>query len=212
MAAYLTTSMLTTVSSIASAIWLFARHPDEWRAVRDDPSLVPGAYNEVLRLESPFHVSSRSVRREHELEDATLPAGSRVLLLFASANRDERKWEDPERFDVRRKANDHVAFGHGVHACPGQGLARLESQSIVAALASAAEVIEAGRPSWRLNNVVRVMSTLPVTVRSSARHRPQRRPLARRVRRASTVIEPRHSLAATGDQASQLKVQPPSSA
>jgi cytochrome P450 len=164
MAAYLTTAMLTTVSSIASALWLFARNPDEWRALRDDPSLVPSACNEVLRLESPFHVSSRSVRREHELRDATLPAGSRVLLLFASANRDERKWDDPARFDVRRNPRDHVAFGHGVHSCPGQGLARLEAQSILAALASAVETVEAGEPTWQLNNVVRAPSSLPVSV------------------------------------------------
>jgi cytochrome P450 len=166
MAAYLTTAMLTTVSSIGSAIWLLACHPSEWRALRAQPSLVIGAYNEALRLESPFQVSSRSVRGEHELEDARLPAGSRVLLLFGSANRDERKWRDPTRFDVRRNPRDHVAFGHGVHACPGQGLARLEAQSILTALASSAEVVEAGEPRWQLNNVVRVMSSLPVTIRA----------------------------------------------
>ena len=90
-----------------------------------------------------------------------LPAGSRVLLLFASANRDERKWQDPDRFDVTRTPNDHLGFGFGVHACPGMHLARLEMRSLVVALARRVARIEIGEPVIEMNNVLRGLERLP---------------------------------------------------
>lgn len=92
---------------------------------------------------------------------------TKVLLPFASANRDERKWERPEEFLVRRNPVDHVALGYGVHGCAGQGLARLEAHAVLGALVRRVSSIElAGEPVRKLNNVIRGMASLPVTVRT----------------------------------------------
>ncbi|MFF5367186.1 cytochrome P450 [Streptomyces sp. NPDC013187] len=123
MMAFLVTGMDTTILSLAAAVRLFAEHPEQWDALRADPSLVPAAYLEVLRIASPVTVFSRVTTRAWECEDVTIPAGDRVAVMFASANRDERKWADPERFDITRNPADHLTFGVGIHACVGQNLA-----------------------------------------------------------------------------------------
>jgi cytochrome P450 len=97
------------------------------------------------------------------LAGTEIPAGSRVLLLYASANRDEREWNDPDVFDIRRNASRHLGFGHGAHACAGQGLARLEMQAMLTALMQHVSRIElAGDPTWALNNIIRCYERLPL--------------------------------------------------
>jgi cytochrome P450 len=96
-----------------------------------------------------------------------MPAGSRALMLYASANRDERHWESPDDFDVTRaNANSHVGFGHGIHGCVGQGLARLEGHALLTALASKVEAIEVGEPEYRVHNTIRAISALPATLKA----------------------------------------------
>jgi cytochrome P450 len=110
---YWAPSLDTTIMAIGSAVRLFAEHPGQWDLVRADPRLISHAINEVLRLESPIQMFSRLLTDDYQLDGVTLPAGERVVVVFASANRDERKWDDPDRFDVRRRPSDHVAFGWG---------------------------------------------------------------------------------------------------
>ncbi len=161
---YLGPSLDTTIFATAALVLLFAQNPDQWDRLRADPVLLPNAINEAVRLESPVRGFTRYVTEDHMVGDVTLPAGSRALLLFASANRDERRWDDPTRFDIGRKVTDHLGFGHGTHACAGMHLARLEMQALFAALLPRVRRFEAGTPVYELNNVLRGLRSLTVSV------------------------------------------------
>ncbi len=158
-------SLDTTIFATASAIWLFGRFPDQWDLVRDDRSLIAHAINEVVRLESPIPQFSRLTTCACHVGPVTIPKGSRVLMMYGSANRDERKWEDPERFDIRRRRNDHLGFGHGEHQCLGQPLARMEIKALLNALADRVGRFELGTMERAVNNMLRGIRTLRVTVR-----------------------------------------------
>jgi len=167
--AYLVPSVDTTISAVGSAIWLFGRYPDQWDQVRANPSLIPNAFEEVLRLESPLQSFSRLATSDYDVEGISIPAGSRVVVLFASANRDERKWEQADSFDVTRTTSGHLGFGYGVHLCAGASLARLEGQAILGALARRVERFELGKSTRKLNNVIRSLRTLVVTVHATTK-------------------------------------------
>ncbi|MFF7274987.1 cytochrome P450 [Streptomyces griseorubiginosus] len=164
MMAFLVTGMDTTILSLAAAVRLFAEHPDQWDALRADPSLVPAAYLEVLRIASPVTVFSRVTTRDWECDGVTIPAGDRVAVMFASANRDERKWGDPERFDITRNPADHLTFGVGIHACVGQNLAKLEAQALLTALLARVRRFEIGEPEFVVNNTLHGLSSLPCRI------------------------------------------------
>ncbi|MDS0131864.1 MULTISPECIES: cytochrome P450 [unclassified Amycolatopsis] len=160
---YLAPSLDTTLSAIASALHLFATHPGQWRLLKDDPGRIPNAVNEVVRFESPLRAFSRKVARDTEVAGTALPAGSRVLVLYASANRDELEWDDPGTFDIRRDAARQLGFGRGTHGCAGQGLARLETQAMLRALVARVDKIEpAGPPEWARNNIIHRLGRLPL--------------------------------------------------
>ncbi|CAN7305706.1 cytochrome P450 [Mycolicibacterium frederiksbergense] len=160
---YLAPSLDTTISAISSALHLFATHPDQWQALREDPSLVANAVNEVVRLESPLRAFSRKAVTDVELGGSLIPRDSRVLVIYASANRDEREWDDPDSFDITRDVNRHLGFGYGTHGCAGQGLARLESQAILRELAARVERINpTGEPIWAVNNIIHRYQRLPL--------------------------------------------------
>jgi cytochrome P450 len=162
---YLAPSLDTTVSAIGNAMWLFATHPDQWQLLRDEPSQLKAAFNEVLRLESPISCFTRVAAEAAEVGGADVPAGARLLLSFASANRDERRWDDPERFDITRESAGQLAFGHGEHACIGMGLARLEGAAVLSALLERVATIElVGAPVRKPNNLIRSFASLPVRV------------------------------------------------
>ncbi len=118
----------TVTKLLANACVLFARHPAEYAKVLADPRVIPDAVEEVLRYTSPSQYQGRVTTRDVEWHGETVPKGSRVLLLTGSANRDEREFPDPDRFDVTRKPEQHLALGYGVHFCLGASLARLESR------------------------------------------------------------------------------------
>ncbi|MFD0337140.1 cytochrome P450 [Streptomyces sp. NPDC127117] len=158
---YLVPSLDTTVTGLTAAIDLFARHPDQWDLIRQDPALIPGAFREVLRLETPVRAFGRRVARDTEIGRACLPAGSQVLVMFASANRDERAWDRPEEFDVCRESLGHLGFGYGAHGCAGQGLARLETHAVLAALARRVARFEVRGSRRTVNNVMRAFDSLP---------------------------------------------------
>jgi hypothetical protein len=105
-----------------------AEHPDQRALLVEDPARIPGAIEELLRYEAPSPVQARYVTRDVEHYGQTVPGGSAKLLLTASANRDERRFSDPDQFDVQRKIDHHVTFGYGIHFCLGAALARLEGR------------------------------------------------------------------------------------
>ncbi len=160
---YLAPSIDTTLSAIASALYLFAQHPDQWQALRADRGLLLNAINEVVRLESPLRAFSRKVAEDVTIAGVPLPAGSRVLVMYASANRDERVWESADSFDITRDASRQLGFGHGTHGCAGQGLARMETRSILGHLLDRVDRIElSGEPVWAVNNIIHRLERLPL--------------------------------------------------
>lgn len=161
---YLGPSLDTTIFATANLILLFGRHPEQWDLVRCDPALIPNAINEALRLESPVRGFTRHLAADAPIGGLTVPRDSRVLLLYASANRDERKWRDPEQFDVKRRANDHLGFGNGTHMCAGLHLARLEMTALLEVLVERIAGFRIGEPVLALNNVLRGLASLPVQV------------------------------------------------
>jgi hypothetical protein len=118
----------TTTNLISNAAVLLDRHPDERRKLIRDPALLPTAIEEFLRFDPPVQGLARTTTRDTEVRGTPIPKGSKVLLLFASANRDEAHFPEPERFDVLRQPNHHLAFGFGSHFCLGSSLARLEAR------------------------------------------------------------------------------------
>jgi cytochrome P450 len=153
----------TTVNALASGVLLFAEHPELWADLRADRSLIPSAFNEVLRLHSPVHFFTRYVNEDVTVAGVPLTVGTRVLLMYGSANRDERRFENPDAFDIRRNGPSHVAFGRGVHLCAGMHLARIEAHSLLDALADRVSRFElAGEPRWTVNNTLHGLAALPV--------------------------------------------------
>ena len=162
---YMGPSLDTTIFGISSGVWLFAKHPDQWDLVRDEPSLIPSAINEVLRMEAPVQGFSRYVARDYDLDGVALPAGSRAIVFYGAANRDPQQFADPDRFDIRRdNAGRHMAFGAGPHMCVGMNLAKLEMRALFVALARRVKRFHVEKEERMLNNVLRGFSKLIVTV------------------------------------------------
>jgi cytochrome P450 len=160
---YVVAAFDTTINAICSGIWLFAHHPDQWALIRDGEVPVHGAVAEVLRMEAPVQYFSRVTAREVDLGGVVIPPGCRVIHSYGAANRDRRKYPHPHTFDVRRHPMDHLAFGSGVHACAGQGLARMAVGAVFTALANRCSAITvAGQPVRALNNMTRGFAHLPV--------------------------------------------------
>jgi cytochrome P450 len=152
---YIGPSLDTTILGTGQLLFQLGRHPEQWELVRASPELIPRAVDEALRLEAPVRAFTRLAVEDYDCGGTTIPAGDRVLILYASANRDERHFPDPERFDVTRDAKDHVGFGHGVHRCAGGYVAELEMQSLLRAMAARVRRIEVGEPVAAVNNVLR---------------------------------------------------------
>jgi len=118
--------------------------PDQRRRLVAEPSLIPGAVEELLRFEAPSPVQGRWTKRDVTLHGVTIPAGSKVLMLTGSAGRDERRYPEPDRFDVARPSDQHLSFGVGIHFCLGAALARLEGRV-------ALEETLARYPTWEVD-------------------------------------------------------------
>ena len=157
----------TTAGLISTGLWLLLAHPDAAATVRTDPGAVPGAVEEVLRYLGPLQVASGGGRwpdRPVTIHDTVIEPGTPVRLLLGSANRDPRRFEDPDRFDIHRTPNRHLGFGRGLHACLGSALGRLEAQVVLPAVLRrfpGLALMDDG-PSWRPSFVVRQLATLPV--------------------------------------------------
>ncbi|MGD1169642.1 cytochrome P450 [Mycobacterium seoulense] len=165
---YIAPSLDTTISAISNAVYLLGAHPGQWELLKNDPGLIPNAVNEIVRYESPLRAFARLARRDTRIAGVPIPAGSRVLVMYASANRDEREWNDPDTFDIRRDAGRHLGFGNGTHACAGQALARLETAAMLRALVDRVDHIHLrGQATWALNNIIRRHQSLPVTLEAA---------------------------------------------
>jgi len=145
---YLMPSLDTTIFGMSNLLWLMAKNPDQWELLRSRPSLIPRAIHEAIRLESPVQFFSRVATEDTEIDGAPIKAGSRVFVIYASANRDPRRFENPDQFQIERDSTDHVGFGHSAHRCVGMNLALMELTAMLTALVGkvgAIELVEAKR-------------------------------------------------------------------
>ncbi|MBL4802863.1 MAG: cytochrome P450 [Emcibacter sp.] len=160
---FIAPSLDTTIAATSNLLMLLGQNRDQWELLKKNRSKTANAINESLRLGSPARCFSRFVPEETTLDGVTLPANSRVAIFFASANRDERKFENPDLFDINRSnASEHLAFGTGAHQCMGNNLARLEMTAILTSLLDRIDYFEVGEPVYALSNLLRTLETLPI--------------------------------------------------
>ena len=152
---YIAPSLDTTILGTGHMLFELGRHPEQWELLRAEPERIPAAVHESLRFEAPVRAFSRLAVADYDVDGTTIPSGSRVLVVYAAANRDERKFEDPDRFDITRDAKEHVGFGYGVHRCAGAYLAQLEMEALLRALVAHATTITVDGPKLLMNNVLR---------------------------------------------------------
>jgi cytochrome P450 len=157
----------TTRIAIAQGVLAFCEYPEQWDRLRADPSLLDPATEEVMRWTCPTHFMRRTASTDTELGGAAIKAGDKVILWYASGNRDEAEFEHPDIFDVARSPNRHLSFGrHGPHLCLGAHLARLEVRVVLAALAERVTRFElAGEPRRIRSNFTNGLRSLPVRAR-----------------------------------------------
>lgn len=160
---YVAPALDTTILASGHMLWRLATTPGAYDALRADPKLIPGIVNESVRLGSPIKSFTRFVAADYDAGGTVIPKGSRVAILYASANRDERHFERPDDFDVTRNPRDHVGWGHGPHVCVGMHLARLEMELLAEALAKRVARIEVGTPVPIRNNLLQGFQALPAT-------------------------------------------------
>ena len=154
-------SLDTTILATTYLLWLLAENPEGWDEIRAEPSLVPAAIIEAVRLASPIRGFTRRLARDHEIDGTVIPEGARVVLLFGAANLDERRFPDPERFDMHRRNNAHVGWGNGPHTCVGIHLAKLEMRLLLEAMVPRVDRIVAGPPTHLQNNTLQGIAHLP---------------------------------------------------
>jgi cytochrome P450 len=141
-------------------------HRDQWQRLVAEPDLVTTAVEELLRYESPLQLNNRVATAPIELADRTVPAGAFVTLAIGAANRDPAVFADPDRLDIVRKPNPHLAFGHGAHACAGMNVARLEARVAIGRLAARCPGLDlAAAPERDARVRFRGFRRLPVRVR-----------------------------------------------
>ncbi|MGN2638189.1 cytochrome P450 [Nocardia takedensis] len=158
----------STISLLGASVWLLARHPDVLARLRADRGLIPAFVEEALRLESPFRGHFRHVVRDTSLGEVDLPAGAHLYLAWGAANRDPRRFDAPDRIDLRPSARrSHMAFGRGAHLCVGAALARLETRIGIEFLLDATVAgftADTANPQWVPSLLSRRLRTLPLTL------------------------------------------------
>ena len=162
---FLSAGVDTTIFGIQFALLALASDPAQWAKLKNDPSLARVAFEEGLRWNAPSPFIGRTTSRATELGGVGIPAGEKVIMDLAAANRDPRRWPDPDVYDIDRDTNGHLAFGTGIHGCIGQMMARMEATCLLSALARRVETIElTGEPVRFYSNWLRGFESLPVTV------------------------------------------------
>lgn len=153
----------TTVYGLSALLCALATNPDQWAALRDNPDLARVAFDEALRWESPVQHLFRKSTTDVTIGGVTIPEGTRVLICYGAANRDPRRWDNPDDYDLSRDPSGHLAFGMGIHQCVGQHAARLQSESLLRVLVERVETIELIGPVQRHhNNALRGWGEIPI--------------------------------------------------
>lgn len=154
----------TTIAGIGHALNYLAQNPDQWAKVKSERKLVKGAFEEAIRLESPAQLMHRTTVADMEYAGLWLRGDTKIGCYIGAANRDPRKFPEPDSFNVERtSAGEHVALGAGPHICIGQNIARLEAESLLGALVDRLDRIEpAGKPTYKTVNTLRTLDKLPL--------------------------------------------------
>ena len=160
---FLSAGVDTTINGIGNALYALAHHPEQYAMLHADTAMARPAFEEALRWESTVQTFFRTAAHDTEIEGVPVRENTKVLCMLASANRDPRKWPEPNRYDIKRRPTGHMALGAGIHGCVGQAVARLEGEVVLTALARRVKRIEvAGPHTRRLNNTLRALDTLPL--------------------------------------------------
>ena len=155
----------TTTNLIGNGLWLLLTHPEELARLRADPTLVPSAIEEMLRHEGPIQLNNRRLKAAMDIGGKSLAEGTSITIAIGGANRDPAQFPDPDRFDVGRKPNRHVAFGQGDHACSGMNVARMEGRVAFSRLLARFPKIELiGKPERDRRIRFRGFRNLPIRV------------------------------------------------
>ena len=153
----------TTVHALGAIIEAFLSAPAQWQQLRAEPKRARVAFDEAIRWASPVQTFFRTATRDVDVGGTMIPEGEKILMFLGAANRDPRRWDDPDRFDLDRDPSGHVGFGMGIHRCVGQHVARLEAEILLQALARRVARIEpTGKPVPHLNNTLKGWKTLPI--------------------------------------------------
>jgi cytochrome P450 len=162
--AFIIPSLDTTILAKGHLLHLLASHPDQWDLVRQRPELIPGAVLESVRHSSVLRWFSRVAAGEYTVGDQVAPKGSRIMLLYGCANRDERRYADPDRFEVTRDARDQLSWGGGAHMCAGMNLAKLEMEVLLEALVENGAFLSAEAPVVGTNRGLHGFESLPYRI------------------------------------------------
>ncbi|HSG55212.1 MAG TPA: cytochrome P450 [Paracoccaceae bacterium] len=160
---FLSAGVDTTVNGISHLVLALAQHPAEFQRLRANTKLATRAFEESLRWDSTVQTFFRTTTREVDVAGVTIPAGAKVLLFLAAANRDPVRWDDPDSYRIERNTSGHVGFGFGIHQCLGQMVARLEGELVATALAERVSALHpVAAPVRRLNNTLHALASFPV--------------------------------------------------
>jgi cytochrome P450 len=161
----------TTANLINNALLCFIEAPDQLARLRASPDLLPAAIEEVLRYRSPIQWLMRTPRKEVEVNGKLIPPGQLILAMVGSANRDPKQFPEPDRFDITRDPNPHVAFGHGIHACLGAALARMESRIALTDLLTRLQHFEPATPNpWPPRKALHIHGPANLPLRFKCAH------------------------------------------
>lgn len=164
----LTAGLDTTVNGLSAVLYAFATHPEQYQLLRTERSRARFAFEEAVRWESPVQTFFRTSSADVPIGGSVVPEGRKILMFLGSANRDPRRWDRPDEFDLRRDPSGHVGFGMGIHQCVGQHVARMESEAMLTALSEQVARIElTGSAVRKHNNTLRSWSHLQLKLHAA---------------------------------------------
>lgn len=156
----------TTVAALGYMMYCFACFPAQYQLLREDPTLAVRAFEEAVRLLSPIQRILRTTTEEGQLQGVPVRPDHKIIVCNAAANHDPAKFDNPLNFDINRNVMGHVGFGRGVHTCVGMHVAKLEAEHLLQSLVERVSSFElAGEPTFKLNNTVRSLATLPLRIK-----------------------------------------------
>jgi cytochrome P450 len=166
--AYVIPSLDTTILAKGHLLHDLAAYPEQWEKLRKNPEKIPAAVLEGVRRNSVIRWFSRVAVQDYAVDGVVVPRGARVMLLYGCANRDERRYADPDRFDIDRDSRDQLAWGTGTHMCAGMNLARLEMEVMLEALIEADARLTVGTPTVGANRGLFGFTDLPFHIERAA--------------------------------------------